>query len=704
MSSMEPPPALKLPVELLYRIVDYFDPDDPSDHQALLQCALVAKVLQHYCQRILFDFVEIPYDIYPMGTDWFMPWTATDTPESLRFLCAITESPVLATYIRALKIRLDPVSLDMSNLYLYDISAFESNLPTISSLINTLDTFILSCPRKLGWMKLHDPIQDSIFALLRQNDLKELNFIEIRDVPLRLFHLSPNLERLYVSSVTNNTKGVQPTGVPPRSIPLVALEAQARHGHSLGLDGLEDYLTCPSMPISLSELKKLGLHANYYKDNIVSSILSLCAGSVADLELDFRYPTPGRHVPYSEAVSPDLSSFSKLRRLHLIAYLDTSYRETADGITQRTISHIPWIIGILKTLPALEKRLSLTLQFNCSNLSLQTVDEIGPSLGDLMGIVRGPEKKFWRPNVNFFFQDYGIPSSIAESQPNLAEEVQNKLKERIQDVPLNLFCLSQRLKTLCIADLPHQAMQIGHMTTQSPEIPLQPPQSIPLQSLTATASELKALESAVNFLQDPKAFVDLSKLQHLNIESPYDPQRLTAILRLCCNTLTHLSLSILSEGPPGSVDTPINLSQYINITDMQFNVILGLLITLAIGALAAPSPAPEDQTQVAQLEDQNTSLDAKHGGKKWAGKGVAVAGGRAGGRKRKGPAKPGNDSDSDSSDSDSDSDSDSSDSDSDDEKKPKGVKKAKGMRKGKGNLKKKVGVAVVKGAGPAGKN
>ncbi|PPQ99779.1 hypothetical protein CVT24_009682 [Panaeolus cyanescens] len=418
MSNMEPPPAPKVSLDVLHRIIDNFDPYYVCGYQALSQCALVAKALRPYCQRKLFAFMDITYDICRVD-DWLRLHTPIDTLESKRFLRIITESPVLATYIRTLKIRLEPRSMRVPRKP-------KCNLKTVSSLITSLDTFALCCPQELGWMNLDGHIQNSIVSVFERNDLKELDF-EMRDIPLKLFALSPNLRTISAPSLTNEVKNDH--HAPPRSIPLASLEVWSMHRFSRGLGGVETYFTDPKCPISLSHLNKLWLNNLLYDHKVVSSILSLCASSVTELELGFRLPTPGFDMPYSEAVSPNLSDFAKLRSFRIVGHIETEWETEFGEITQTTFSQIPWITGIVKTLPVLEPRLKLTLQIQCHNLSLEAVDEIAPSLGHLVDIIDVREAKFKSPRLNFALLEKNPPPAVAESQPNLRQEVQTKLEE-----------------------------------------------------------------------------------------------------------------------------------------------------------------------------------------------------------------------------------------------------------------------------------
>ncbi|KAF9050292.1 hypothetical protein BJ165DRAFT_1402043 [Panaeolus papilionaceus] len=420
-----------LPPELILRIVNLLDPDSDDDRLSLTQCTLISKTFRQDAQKQLFSSVRLVYTIGYDPDEGQRRIMAIDTPQSSRFLLAITQSPILATFVLRLFIRLCFKSrLPATSKYLYKDAAStqdSSSLPVILPYMSNLEEFTWHNRQCIRWTVISPVLKASIQAVIQGSNIRKLDMSRTIHMPLSLFCNSSGLQSLKIVNPKQDIMLLTDTRPPP-SVALTNLTVNFLPLSNYDIRSLVQFFQNPKCPISLKSLQHLRLTAPEVNEEEVRSMLDICSNTLTHLYWVFQQ-TPPPHVLREYSVV-DLKALSKLSHLYLSGTICNDWGPVQGGFTEILDSPIAWIVKLLQSLPDSNKKfLSLSIRFHVAAVSLSVVECIHWS--DLTDALTIPGQSYRSLSVSLAFTDSHISSSLSTAEPNLVEKRLEMLKNNI---------------------------------------------------------------------------------------------------------------------------------------------------------------------------------------------------------------------------------------------------------------------------------
>ncbi|KAF9050287.1 hypothetical protein BJ165DRAFT_1457472 [Panaeolus papilionaceus] len=420
-----------LPPELVLRIINLLDPDFDDDQLSLAQCTLISKAFRQDAQKRLFSSVRLVYTIGYDPDEGQRRIMAVDTPQSNQFLLAITQSPILASFVLRLFIRLCFKSrLPATSKYLYKDAAStqdSSSLPVILPYMSNLEEFTWHNQQCIRWTVISPVLKASIQAVIQGSNIQKLDMSWTMHIPLPLFCNSSGLQSLKIINPKQDIMLLTDTR-PPQSVTLTNLTVKFLPVSNGDIRTFVQFFQNPKCPISLKNLHRLKLMVPEVNEEDVRSMLDICSNTLTHLYWVF-HRTPPPHVLREYSVV-DLKALSKLSHLHLSGSIRNDWGPMQGGFTEILDSPIAWVVKLLQSLPDSNKKfLALSIRFNLADVSLTAVERI-PWI-DLTDALTIPGQSYRSLSVSLVFIDYNIPSSVSTAEPNLAEKRLEMLKNNI---------------------------------------------------------------------------------------------------------------------------------------------------------------------------------------------------------------------------------------------------------------------------------
>ncbi|KAJ6566823.1 hypothetical protein B0H19DRAFT_1374229 [Mycena capillaripes] len=269
-----------IPPELIAAIVDELE----HDRASLKACSLVAIAFCPPSQRHLFRAMWLHrenWQFYTVVQQALHRGTTIPSGTIKRVSSLLSESPHLTAYVRDLTIDL-PDSADEDAPLAYVLHA-----------ATNLERFVVS-GLAVRWGDLSDPLVSSILEVLARPMLKNLHFLNVRDVPASAILHALSFVKVLSLHHSTFTEDEQEDAAPPTASLLDHLIL------STSLPSTYELILSPHAP-KLRSVTKLLLRVDWNARLYAERLLSSLAGTLIQLELDcgeLSFPFNLPHLPH----------------------------------------------------------------------------------------------------------------------------------------------------------------------------------------------------------------------------------------------------------------------------------------------------------------------------------------------------------------------------------------------------------------------